>query len=539
MSGLSRRKILRAAAAAGGGLAAGAAGFPFIARRRGENFFLIIADAMRADVIGKVVNGREVTPNINRLASGGLYFRNAYSAAPGTKFSVASILSGMYPPGHGVEHQRFTLPACTTLQGWLSSRGAFTAAVATNPYLAPEIGPESSLAPMGFGFNAGFDCYRQPGPADFARDRRPAGRFARLDAFLDGAEANRLLRTLVERRAPRPGEAALFAWIHYMDSHQPWVKPWPLEGVTGAFHREGSGDVASVHAGDAELVESILFNGLEKESLCDAQLERLKAVYLESCAWADRCIGELLTWLEECGRLEGATVVVTSDHGEEFMEHGCIGHGQNLYNTSLRVPLVITRPGLGARLVEARVSNAQILPTLMDWHGRSLPHTNVPPLDHYISNPGAGDAEIFASFYGRDKVITSEGKEAMDHGGARVQFDLCADPGELSAQPPSPEVETALEKARATSKRLAREAGIKRRFSTYAWQNSDVDAQNAEARTLIAAGKITEMEAALMKSYGRFLPERAACDLTVESAVDPAALSAPRREQLRALGYLN
>lgn len=536
MGGLSRRKILQAAGASAAGLAAGAAGLSIISRRRPEHFFLIVADAMRADVIGKVVNGREVTPNINRIASGGLYFENAYSAAPGTKFSMASILSGMYPPGHGIEHPRFTLPECTTLQGFLKSRGSFTAGVVTNPYLAPEIGPESSLASMGFGFNAGFDSYRAAGGVDSAR-RKPPPELAVLDAFPDGLAANRLLRTLIERRAPAAGGGSLFAYIHYMDSHQPWVKPWPLEGVTGAFHEGRPTDAEAVHAADAALVKAVLFDARPKKRLSGADLARLRAIYLESCAWADRCIGELLEFLDSAGYLDGATLIITADHGEEFMEHGCIGHAQNLYDTALRVPLVIARPSCGSRTAGARVSNAQILPSVMGWFGCVLPSTNMAPLEPYLSG-GLGDAEIFASFYGRDKVITPGGAAVMDEGGY-IQFDIEKDPSERVPLRPDEAALTALEKARALSERLAREARVQRRWSTYAWQNPHVDEQNRAARRLVAAGEISETEAARLKSLGRFLPERAGADLRAESRIDPAALSERERKQLRALGYLN
>jgi len=222
MAGLSRRSILKAAGASAAGLAAGAAGLAVIRRGGRENVFLIIADAMRADVIGKVVNGREVTPNINRIAAGGLFFENAYSAAPGTKFSMASIMTGLYPPAHGVEFPMYTLPNCLSIARFFRARRYQTIGVVANPYMEAELGPDGSHKPCGFGFNEAFDSYIMAIPHRMAITEKEIT----FEAFSSGEEVNRTFFRGLDRMKVLSGDtgAPAFVYLHYMDTHQPWIR---------------------------------------------------------------------------------------------------------------------------------------------------------------------------------------------------------------------------------------------------------------------------------------------------------------------------
>ena len=180
-----------------------------------------------------------------------------------------------------------------------------------------------------------------------------------------------------------------------------------------------------------------------------------------------------------------------------------------------------------------------ILPTVMGWFGDEHPCTNLPSLEPYIDRPELGDAEVFASFYGRDKVITPGGLSAMFHEDEILFFADVRGPQDLGAMAQGPEAADALARARAVSERLAKEAGVVRRFSTYAWQNPDALSQADGIERAVAEGRMTALEAALAASRGAFLPERAEDELLTPTAVDRNSLSREQREQLRALGYLN
>ena len=117
MAKISRRRLIKGAAAGlGAALATSMLGCRAKSSRAAEgDVVLLVMDTFRADSLGLRMNGQEVTPNINRFGKECLTFTHAYSAAPSTKYSMSSIFSGMYPPGHGVEYARFTLPDCLTL----------------------------------------------------------------------------------------------------------------------------------------------------------------------------------------------------------------------------------------------------------------------------------------------------------------------------------------------------------------------------------------------------------------------------------------
>jgi len=531
-----------------GGAAAVAVGFPYVMKARPharEHVFLVIADAMRADVVGKVVNGREVTPNINALAREGTCFTRAFSASPFTKFSMASIFSGMYPPGHGVEHHLFTLPDCMTMQRFLSKRGYYCLGLTSNPYMVDEIGPRNSRRPMDFGFNSSFNYYWCAFGKNNFDPPAPVG-LEQLRAYVTGETLNEFLfDALFERKvsvyAP---DSPLFVYLHYMDSHEPWLKTKPIRGITGEFHAQKSESVEDCHRQDVDLIYKLLFSDFPKENAAPAEVERLKAIYLEASAYADRCIGDMIARLKQRGMYEDSTIIFTADHGDELLEHGRIGHCQNLFNTSLEVPLVIKRRGMPRAEVANRVSNAMLLPTLAEWFGDEIAHTNLVSLMPYATDAALGNFEVFASFYGKDKVILADGREAMNHEDALLYFNAApaADPAELRPLAQDAEALAALKRARFQSERFGKEAGIVRRFSTRDWQNPFARSQDFAAAQLENSGKITAEESARLKSLGEFIPEadrkRLAGDLA-RIKINASALSSGTRDQLRALGYLH
>ncbi len=418
---MNTKTTRRACLKAGLGLAAAATAGYFGVRHMGggnarekEHILLVVADALRGDIVGKVVNGREVTPNVNMLAREGVMFSNAYSASPFTKISMASIMSGMYPPGHGVESHFFSLPDCPTISRHLSTQGYYCVGLVTNPYMLGELGPGYSTKAMDFGFNPGFAYYRGVDPE--GKDA-PGGNSDPLSQYADGAMLNEFLkREVLGIRVPAFAEdAPLFLYLHYMDTHQPWIRP-VVTTRTGQFHN-GQADAAEVQAADRELISrAVLEIEYDKKNLSEADIERLKAIYYEAAARFDDYFGEVLAELSRMGILADTTVIFTSDHGDELMEHGTIGHNQNLFSTALKVPLVIKSKRYTPRVVGARISNAMIFPTVAEMIGGvRLAHTQLESLSPYIEREDLGDMTVFASFYKRDRVILGDGRSAMDY----------------------------------------------------------------------------------------------------------------------------
>jgi len=197
------------------------------------------------------------------------------------------------------------------------------------------------------------------------------------------------------------------------------------------------------------------------------------------------------------------------------------------------------RAGGSPKTVDLRVSNAMILSTVMGWFGGEHPAASLPSLEPYINRPELGDAEVFASFYGRDKVITPGGASAMRHEEGFLFFADARGPWDLAPCGENEGALKAMAKARAASERLAREAGVVRRFSTYAWQNPDAPEQAAGIERATAAGEVSELEAVLAAGRGAFLPEKSEAQLRAETEVNRTSLTRQELEQLQALGYLN
>jgi arylsulfatase A-like enzyme len=539
---LTRRKILAGA----GALAATAAGFPFLVSRRPrrrENVFLIVVGAMRGDCIGRTVNGREVTPTLNRLAARGVCFQAAFSAAASTKTSVPSILSGMYPPGHGVEYNFYTLPDCMTIPRYLSAKGYASVGVVANPFLAPETGP--GLANVGFGNS--FDCYRALGIEDAIRDKlliAPADRM-KFVAYPDGRRVNEVFFRLLDGAENFHIDARkpLFAYLHYMDTHQPWLGPQPIWGITGCFHSSRKPGLPTAYDINARLVNDMFFASPPKRTFTPDELEDLKAIYLEAAAYADSCVGELMGELAVRGLWKDATVILTAGHGDELMEHGCLGHSQNLYNTVLHVPLIITGKGIAPSSVAARVSNAMVLSTLMEFFGDEEPSANVGSLGPYFGGATPGNATIYAGLRGWAKAVTPDGRAVIRNEARTDYFDLTSDPAESRPSSDDNGALAVLEKTRYQSAALAREAGVVKRFSTYPWQNPWAAEQEQRAAELVKSGTLSAAEASRLKTMGYFLPDSAREAIAKGGDADlPAsdgAMTPELKAQLKALGYLN
>ena len=542
---VTRRKLLFAGLGIAGASFVGKTYGPYIRRalrRRRENILLIICDAMRGDVIGKVINGQEVTPNLNKLAAEGTCFLNAYSASSFTKTSMASIFSGIYAPGHGVESSLFTLPDCPSIARYLAEKGYYCAGIAANPFMNSELGVNAApIQSGGFGFGCSFSHYPNQLPDVAFPEPIPSG-LEELGCFPDGARVNMALSNLLEKgvRSPPSEDQPLFIYLHYMDSHQPWLRAKAVEGITGRFHGN-KGGIEELYLGDVSVIHRLLFEGgADKKNVTPEEIETLKAVYHEASAYADRCVGEALNVLEKAGMLAKTTVILTSDHGDELMEHGNIGHAKNLFNTSLHVPLIVKRRGGRRCSVRERVSNAMIFPTIAEWFGDRLPAEDIDSLSPYLCNRAIGNSEIFATLGNWDKLISPDGMAVFKNGKEHLFYNVDSDAAEREPLPENKELLEALSKRRNYSKALAEQSGVVRRFSTYEWQNEWAREQNRRADELVREGTLTPVEAVRLKSLGQFIPEkeleRIAQD--VGRRIIPATISEERRKQLRALGYL-
>jgi arylsulfatase A-like enzyme/tetratricopeptide (TPR) repeat protein len=281
---------------------------------------LITIDTMRADRLRCYGDARAETPALDALAARGARFTRASAVAPITLPAHASILTGLYPARHGVRNNgTFVLPeAQTTLAEVLADRGYRSAAFVGAFVLAHH-----------FGLGQGFDHFdaRFDGP----------GAIVPPEGLRDGASASERRAGAVTDSAlawldERSSDESVFLWAHYFDPHADYAPP--AEFMT-------SGDR-----------------------------------YRGEIAYTDREIGRLVDGLRRAGRFEDALIVVVSDHGEAFGEHGEKQHGLFLYDPTVRVPMLVSWPSriAAGTVIEHDVSQVDIVPTVLSLLGIEIPN---------------------------------------------------------------------------------------------------------------------------------------------------------------------
>ena len=268
---------------------------------------LVTIDTLRADRVGAYGWRAARTPAIDALAEEGARFGRAYAAAPITLTSHATLLTGVYPPRHGARHNGMQVRSdVPTLATVLRDKGFATAAFIAAFPLDHR-----------FGLNRGFDTYSDALP------RGPDGR------LLNERPGKAVVDEALEWLRSQTQERRIFLWVHLFEPHAPY---------------EGSGSPA------------------------DTRLRSVSDRYDDEIASADAQVGRLIEGLAH--RRASTLIVLAGDHGEAFGEHGEVGHSVFVYDTTLRVPLVIAGPRVraGAR-VEAPVSLVDVMPTILGLIG--------------------------------------------------------------------------------------------------------------------------------------------------------------------------
>jgi arylsulfatase A-like enzyme len=298
------------------------------------NLLLVVVDTLRQDHLGCYGYPLPTSPSIDALAASGTRFEAAYATAPWTKPSVASMLTGLYPPAHGLEgHQRHLLPALETVAERLSGAGYATAATVSHVLLSARVG-----------FGQGFDRYLESAAGG--------------PDHLSTPEVTRQAVAFLEELGG--GERPFFLLAHYFDPHYNY-RPHPEYGLAppSAGRLDGSQGIGALRQMAADLSPE--------------EVAYLRALYDGEIRYTDEGIGALLAALDRLGLADHTVVVLTADHGEELLDRGWIGHTRTLYQELVRVPLVIRRPGARPRSVAQPVSLVSLAATLFDAAGLEVP----------------------------------------------------------------------------------------------------------------------------------------------------------------------
>jgi len=313
----------------------------------GANIVLVSIDTLRADHLSCYGYPRRTSPNIDGLASRSFVFERAYAQSHNTLVSHATLLTSLNPISHGATPRRPIDAGILTLAEALEPRGYRRAAFTTHPpWLSRKMG-----------FAQGFGRFR-------ARDASAAELNGEVFAWL---------RTIRARRT-EGDDRPFFLFVHYYDVHSDWDER-PYETRTHydrKFLGEYDGGFQGCRAGACASVLLSRVAG-RPDLLSPEELEWVKALYDGGIAYTDHQVGGLLQQLRDLDLLDSSWIVVTSDHGEEFREHGRMLHSQP-YEETARVPLVIRPPGgVAPRRFGDLVGLVDLAPTLLEGVGLRAP----------------------------------------------------------------------------------------------------------------------------------------------------------------------
>ncbi len=313
-----------------------------------ENVLLILLDCARADHFSCYGYRFPTTPNIDRLAAQGVRFSHMITTAPWTLPSHASLFTGLYPSSHGAtdEHRRLE-PHIPTLAEMLRDAGYATAGFCANPWIV-----ETGLA-------RGFEFFFDHRPRFKKLTRQYFFSQKLIDAALGRRDSGgrRSVRAFARWLSEVPQEKPFFAFVHLNEPHLKYHPPRPydrlfLNGVPRSRVKSVNQDCNKYIAGYVEM-------GAEDFKI-------LTALYDGEIRYADSLVGKIERILESAGRLKRTLFVITADHGENLGDHGLMSHKFVLYDTLLRVPLIMSCPGLVPVGVvsDALAQTVDILPTL-------------------------------------------------------------------------------------------------------------------------------------------------------------------------------
>jgi arylsulfatase A-like enzyme len=268
------------------------------------NILLITIDTLRADHLGSYGYGRPTSPSIDRLAESGLLFERALSPAPWTLPSMATLHTSLYPPEHGAIGARTPLREdVTTLAESLQSVGYDTIGFVTHVFVGRRYG-------LAQGFHVFDDSL----------------------ALGDEAVTSQDLTRNALRYLRRRGREPFFLWVHYFDPHMSYLRH-PEFGFLPADSPRQLG-YEELHTAEP---------ALRDDSVPDPfSLETVEGIYDEEIAFTDAAIGRLLEGIERMTLDRPTVTVLTADHGEYFMERGRFGHGRDVYDELVHVPLIIS-----------------------------------------------------------------------------------------------------------------------------------------------------------------------------------------------------
>ncbi len=305
------------------------------------NVIVVLVDTLRADHMSLYGYSRATTPFIDELAAEAVVFDRARSQAACTFPSVNSLFTSRYPFDFNVQGEgQMGIPAeYPTIAEILQARGYQTIAVSASPIVRSTPSKEN---PNG-GFGAGFEVFDES------------------CLWGDAACVNtRTLELLGDAREP------FFLYLHYMDPHGHYAPP-------AGYQKQFAGPYDGydfIAAGDHNPIGDMIYGDGPELDITDRDVQHLIDLYDDEIRYFDGEFARLVDFFRQDNLLDRSLLAFTSDHGEEFLEHGHVGHCRGVWDTLTRVPLLVRFPELdGGNRVDSAVQLVDVVPTLLDQLG--------------------------------------------------------------------------------------------------------------------------------------------------------------------------
>jgi arylsulfatase A-like enzyme len=344
------------------------------------NVVFVLVDTLRADHLSSYGYARKTSPFMDELAANGVRFANVRAQSSWTKTSMASLWTGTFPVRNGVLEYSDGMPESLQVAAEVFQKAGYrTGGIFRNGWVAPN-----------FGFGRGFDVYVRPGPTQRqgVESKNPSGHALPGTDYDVTTAAVEFFRGHAKER--------FFLYLHYMDVHQ-----YLYEEASALF--------------GAQYVDA----------------------YDNAIHWTDRNVSLLFKGLNELDLLDRTVVVIASDHGEGFYEHGSEGHGRNLYAEVTTTPWILSLPFNleGGVTVEPWVRNVDIWPTVLELLGLPpLPQAQGRSLVPLIERSARGEAidgsapdvdlAYLNRYWGRVNV-SGRPTATLTRDGHRLILDLC------------------------------------------------------------------------------------------------------------------
>ncbi len=318
------------------------------------NILIYTIDTLRADHASVCGYGRDTTPFLKKLGATGIVFDDCQAQATWTKSSIASLMTSLYSFTHGIVSDADTIPAGSdTLAQQLRASGYVTASIVSTPFVGRATGLEK-----------GFD-YLLEYPVVLRQIN------AKADRSTDSMALDRVVFPWLEKHSHEP----FFLYAHATDPHAPYAPPPPFDALfanpseDSQFDKNYSSFRTNHEYGGGAVISPEICRraGINPDSF----IREAKDRYDGEIRHNDQALQLLLGKMKELGVLDNTLVIVISDHGEEFWDHGWTAHGQSVYQELTHCLLLMWNPELlpAARRVNEPVQLIDVMPTVLDLLG--------------------------------------------------------------------------------------------------------------------------------------------------------------------------